>query len=137
MSKEVFVAEVKRIVGLLRGGEPDTANGAFGELFGSQLFAEQRPEDRRQAFKLLVLAKRSGAPTESVLAAHRAANGPLEALVAATHDPEDYEMLGVCRALLGDPTNAATAIREGLRLERERNPQSDLCGRLMTRLSAL
>lgn len=137
MSKEVFVAEVKRIVGLMRGGEPDSANAAFGALFGSPLFAEQRPEDRRQAFKLLVLAKRSGDPGESVLAAHRAANAPLEALVGATHDPEDYEMLGVCRALLGDPDGATSAIREGLRLERERNPQSDLCGRLMTRLSAL
>ncbi len=137
MSKEVFVAEVKRIVGLMRGGEPDSANTAFGELFASPLFADQRPEDRRQAFKLLVLAKRSGEPPATLIEALRAANGPLEALVEATHDPEDYEMLGVCRKVLGDPDAAALAIREGLRLERERNPQSDLCGRLMTRLSAL
>lgn len=137
MSKEVFVAEVKRIVGLMRGGDADGANAAFGSLFTAPLFGEQRPEDRRQAFKLLVLAKRSGAPSVTMLDAHRAANEPLEALVAATHDPEDYEMLGVCRAVLGHPDEAAVAIREGLRLERDRNPQSDLCGRLMTRLSSL
>lgn len=137
MSKEVFVAEVKRIVGLMRGGEADAANSAFGALFASPLFGDQRPEDRRQAFKLLVLAKRSGPPTATVLEAHRAANAPLEVLVAATHDPEDYEMLGICRILLGEPDAAALSIREGLRLERERNPQSDLCGRLMTRLASL
>ena len=91
MSKEVFVAEVKRIVGLMRGGEPDSANTAFGELFASPLFADQRPEDRRQAFKLLVLAKRSGEAPATLIEALRAANGPLEALVEATHDPEDYE----------------------------------------------
>lgn len=137
MSKEVFVAEVKRIVSLMRGGDSDGANAAFGALFASPLFDQQRPEDRRQAFKLLVLAKRSGPPSATMLDAHRAANAPLETLVTATLDPEDYEMLGVCRALLGDGPSAAVAIREGLRLERERNPQSDLCGRLMTRLSAL
>ncbi len=137
MSKEAFVGEVKRIVGLLRGGEPDTANAAFGVLFESPVFAEQRPEDRRQALKLLILAKRSGAPTASVVTAFRSALEPLEALVGQTSDPEDYEMVGVCRAVLGHQEAAAVAIREGLRLERERNPQSDLCGRLMTRLSSL
>lgn len=137
MSKDVFVAEVKRIVGLMRGGDTEGANAAFGSLFVTPLFAEQRPEDRRQAFKLLVLAKRSGAPAASLVDAHRAAAAPLEVLVGQTNDPEDYEMLGVCRALLGDAEGATAVIREGLRLERERNPQSDLCGRLMTRLSAL
>lgn len=136
MSKEVFVAEVKRIVGLMRAGELDASNVAFGELFTTDVFDRQRPEDHRQAFKLLVLAKRSGAPTATFKAAIAASRAPLERLVATTHDPEDYEMLGVCLALLGDDT-ASQAIREGLRLERERNPQSDLCGRLMTRLSAL
>lgn len=137
MSKEVFVAEVKRIVGLMRGGEADAANEAFAVLFASSVLDSQRPEDRRQAFKLLVLAKRSGPPSASMLSAIGAARSPLERLVGETHAAEDYEMLGVCNVLLGDPTTATSLIREGLRLERESNPQSDLCGRLMTRLSAL
>ncbi len=137
MSKEVFVGEVKRIVGLMRGGDLDASNQAFGELFASEMFDRQRPEDRRQAFKLLVLAKRTGAPTPTFMAAISAARAPLERLVEVTRDAEDYEMLGVSCVLLGDPVTATTVIREGLRLERERNPQSDLCGRLMTRLSAL
>jgi hypothetical protein len=137
MSKEAFVAEVKRVVGLMRGGDTDAANEAFAVLFASPALDAQRPEDRRQAFKLLVLAKRSGPPPASLLTAIRAARGPLERLVAETHAAEDYEMLGVCHVLLDDPATASGIIREGLRLERERNPQSDLCGRLMTRLSAL
>ncbi|HQY64665.1 MAG: hypothetical protein IPF92_13555 [Myxococcales bacterium] len=137
MSKEAFVAEVKRIVGLTRGGDLDAANHAFAALFASPIIDAQRPEDRRQAFKLLVLAKRSGAPSASLLSAISAARSPIDRLVAETHAAEDYEMLGVCHVLLGDPDTATTLIREGLRLEREKNPQSDLCGRLMTRLSAL
>ncbi len=137
MSRESFIGEVKRIVGLQRAGDLEGANSAFATLFASADMQEQRPEDRRQALKLLVLAKRSGAPPPALLAALRAAIPPLEDQVAVTMDPEDYEMLGVCRAMTDDPGAATEAIREGLRLERERNPQSDLCGRLMTRLSAL
>jgi hypothetical protein len=46
-------------------------------------------------------------------------------------------MLGACHAALGNEQSAAAIFREGLRLERERNAASDLCGSLMTRLSAL
>jgi hypothetical protein len=39
--------------------------------------------------------------------------------------------------MVGDEKLAATLFQEGLTLERARNAGSDLCGRLMTRVSSL
>jgi hypothetical protein len=46
-------------------------------------------------------------------------------------------MLGICYVITGDHQSADKAFRAGLTLERERNPQSDLCGALMKRISLL
>ena len=61
---------------------------------------------------------------------------PLTALVAASADPQDYEMLGLCQFRTGDHETAATSFRAGLDRERAVSPESDLCGRLMKHLSA-
>jgi hypothetical protein len=128
---------VKRIMTLSKAGDVDGAHAAYAELFTSPEFSTYRPEDQRQALKLLVLAKRSGTPPASLLDALRAASGPLEALVAASGEQPDLEMLGLCRLVLGDAPAASALFRTGLEKERAANPQSDLCGRLMTRLSAI
>jgi hypothetical protein len=137
LANEALVTAVKRIMTLSKAGDVDGAHAAYAELFASPEFGTYRPEDQRQALKLLVLAKRSGAPPASLLAALRAASAPLEALVAANGEPPDLEMLGLCKLLLGDPPAASALFRTGLEKERAANPQSDLCGRLMTRLSAI
>jgi len=137
MSKEALVAAVKENVTLSRSGDTEGSFDGYAALFAQPYFGENRPEDQRQALKLLILAKRAGQPTEKLLAAHRAAIAPLTALVAAHSEPEDFEMLGICHVLTGNEAEAANLFRQGLTLERERNPASDLCGRLMTRVASI
>jgi hypothetical protein len=87
--------------------------------------------------KFLILAKRTGPKSEKLIDAHRAAIPALTELVSQHKEPEDYEMLGICHLTTGDEKTAATMFQEGLTLERARNAGSDLCGRLMTRVSSL
>lgn len=137
MSKEALVGAVKEIVTLSRSGDAEASFDGYSALFARPDFTENRPEDQRQALKLLILAKRTGAKSEKLIAAHRGAIAPLTDLVSKHSEPEDYEMLGICHLVIGNEAAAATMFREGLTLERARNAGSDLCGRLMTRVSAL
>lgn len=137
MANEALVTAVKQIMSLSKAGDADGSYTGYAELFARPEFMTFRPEDQRQALKLLVLAKRSGNPSAALLEAYRAATPPLEALVAATGEAPDLEMLGLCRLILGDAPAASALFRTGLEKERAANPQSDLCGRLMTRLSAI
>lgn len=137
MSKEALVGAVKEIMSLQRAGDVEGSVEGYKRLFGSPEFVQNRPEDMRQALKLFVLAKRTGQPTASVIEAHRAALAPLTELVSTQNEPEDYEMLGICHLLIGNEGAASNMFRHGLTIERERNPASDLCGRLMTRVAAI
>ena len=74
---------------------------------------------------------------EAEIDALRSAIPALTELVSTLNDPEDYEMLGVCHLAIGNEGAASNMFREGLTLERARNPASDLCGRLMTRVAAI
>ena len=137
MSKEALKDALKQIMGQARSGDVEASYDGYRALFGNPMFAQNKPEDQRQVLKLLILAKRTGQPSEKLIEAHRAAIPPLTELVSAHNDPEDYEMLGVCHLLVGNEEAASNMFRQGLTLERERNPQSDLCGRLMTRVSQI
>lgn len=137
MSKEELVNAVKQIVSTSRGGDAEASFDGYRELFSQPWFSQNRPEDQRQALKLLILAKRTGAPSEKLIEAHRAAVIPLSELVSSLNEPDDLEMLGICHLVLGNDEAASNLFRQGLTLERERNPASDLCGRLMTRISAI
>ena len=137
MSKEALVAAVKEIVTLARSGNAEASFDGYVALFARPDFSDNRPEDQRQALKLLVLAKRTGQPSEKLVEAHRAAIAPLTDLVSRHSEPEDFEMLGICHLLVGNEQAAANMFRHGLTLERERNPASDLCGRLMTRVASI
>ena len=135
---EALRSTLKKIALLVRSGKTTEAYAGYAELFDSAPFADYRPDDQRQALRLMVLSKSPPAEkSEAVLAAHRAAVARLEALVTALQDPLDYEMLGVAQIVLGDEAAAESALRTGLDIEREKNPSSDLCGTLMRRLSAL
>lgn len=138
MSKEELVSAVKRIVALSRGGSLDDAYAGYRDLFAAPWFTSERPEDQRQALRLMILAK--GAPhkpTPLMVEAHRAAVPALTELVSVHQDPQDHEMLGICHVMLGNADSASMIFRAGLALERARNPSSDLCGELMKRISLI
>jgi hypothetical protein len=137
MTKDELVQKVKAIVTIARGGDADASYRGYRDLFSIPTFTQLKPEEQRQALKLLVLAKRSGTPSADLIEALRSAVPALTELVSLHNDPEDYEMLGLCHLIQSNDQAASNIFRAGLQLERDRNPQSDLCGRLMTRLSAI
>lgn len=137
MSKEALKDALKQIMAQARGGDVEGSYDGYKALFSNPIFGANKPEDQRQVLKLLILAKRTGQPSAKLVDAHRAAIPALTELVSTHNDPEDYELLGVCHLLVGNEEAASNMFRQGLTLERERNPQSDLCGRLMTRVSQI
>lgn len=137
MSKEFLVGSVKTIMGQQRGGDQEGAFDGYAKLFAAPEFLANKPEDMRQALKLLILAKRPGNPSTKLVEAHRSAIPALTELVSTHNEAEDYEMLGICHLLIGNDQAASNMFRQGLALERAKNPASDLCGRLMTRVAAI
>jgi hypothetical protein len=138
MSKEALVKAVKGIVSFAREGRFDEAYDGYSDLFSGPAFAACKAEEQRQALRLMVHAKGTPPqPTEAMIRAHRAAVAPLTELVSVHGDPGDHEMLGLCHEMLGNLQSADTIYRAGLTIERQRNPQSDLCGVLMKRISLL
>ena len=138
MANEELVAAVKRVVSLARSGNLDEAYLGYRDIFGNAIFMTYRPEDQRQALRLMVLAKNAPRPpTPSMLDAHRAAVPALTELVSSYQEPADHELLGVCHLLLGHEESASQIFRAGLAIERERSPGSDLCGELMKRISMI
>jgi hypothetical protein len=132
---EALVAALKKIMRLSKNGRAVEAYQEYEGLFSSSAFADFRPEDQRQALKLMVLAKTHPADKEAVSSAHRAALKRIQALVDALSEPADHELLGVTHLFLGDEKAASSAFQTGLDLERSRNPQSELIATLMRRVS--
>jgi hypothetical protein len=137
VANETLVQTIKEIIAVAKGGDTDGANARYASLFSSREFASYRPEDQRQALKLILLAKHAGDPSPSLVETHRAALAPLAALTAEHGEAADFEMLGICQVVTGDEANASASFRAGLERERATDPDSDLCGRLMKRLSAI
>ncbi len=138
MTKEELVAAVKAALARARAGDADASYLGYQEIYATPGFTALRAEDQRQALKLLILTKRGAAAvTDALRSAHAAAVGPLTELVSMHNEPEDYEMLGLCHLLAGNEKAASNIFRAALQIERERSPGSDLCGRLMTRISAI
>ena len=138
MANEALVSAVKKIVALARAGDRPAAYAGYRDLFASPEFATYEAQEQRQALRLMVFAKgMPDPPTPDMVEGHRAAIAPLTELVSRFNEPADYEMLGMCHMAVGNDQGAASVFRAGLALERERNPQSDLCGALMKRVSML
>lgn len=138
MANEALVQAVKSIVTLARGGNLEAAYKGYRDLFQKPEFLKHRPEDQRQVLRLMILAKGvPSTPTDAMIDAHRAAVPALTELVSIHGDPGDHELLGLCHMVLGNVESADRIFRAGLAIERERNPQSDLCGTLMKRISLL
>jgi hypothetical protein len=138
MSKEALVQAVKQVAGLARAGKLDEAYTGYAKLFLEPWFGACRPEDQRQALRIMVLAKGIPQPlAPSIIEAHRAALAPLTELVSTLGEPADHELLGVCHVALGNLESAERIFRAGLAAERLRSPGSDLCGELMKRISMI
>jgi hypothetical protein len=137
MADPALVAEIKQIMALAKSGDTDGANARYGALFASPEFAGYPVQDQRQALGLLILAKRKTAPSASFIETHRAAIPILARLFEDHAEPADAEMLGICYQLSGYEAEAAATFRAGLDSERTRNPDSDLCGRLMKHFSSI
>jgi hypothetical protein len=138
LANTALVNRIKEIVGLAKGGDLDGAYDGYRDLFASADFAGYSLEDQRQALRLMISMKNTPKPaTQAMVGAHRAASALLTGLVAAHREPADHELLGICHVVFGDEAGASEVFRAGLALERERDPQSKLCGTLMKRVSEL
>jgi hypothetical protein len=133
----VLIGRLKTILSLAKQGKSDEAYDEYGALFSDPVFSEYRPEDQRQALKLMVHAKQAPALTTTVRDAHRIAAERARAMIERFDEPSDHEILGLCQLVLDDPSAAASSFARGLELERARNPQSELCGTLLRRVSEL
>ncbi len=134
---EAFVEAVKRIMLVLKSGRTDEGYAQYADLLSSEDFVGYRTEDQRQALKLLLLAKAPDGRSDAVLRAYRIALQRIQSLVDAHAEPADYEMLGVAHVQLEDRVAASVAFEIALKLERARNPASDLCASLGRRISQL
>jgi hypothetical protein len=136
VANDALIESVKGIMARAKEGGLDAGYQGYRELFASAAFAGYRVEDQRQALRLMVMMKGAPTPPSSAMTeAHRAALGLLSALVSGHAEPADHELLGICHLVLGDEPNASSVFRAGLALERQRDPQSKLCGTLMKRVS--
>jgi len=148
MTRDELIAVVKQIMGSFRDGKNQEAYEAFAELLQRPTFGQLRPEEQRQALKLLIQGKRTELSMQrdlkpsdpldaSIQLSHRAALQPLTELVSTLGEPEDFELLGMVHQRLGNLDSASSIYKAGLQIERQRSPQSDLCGALMTRFSSV
>lgn len=135
MANEALVKSVKDIAALSKAGDVEGAYRGYRDLFASEAFVGYRVEDQRQALRLMILAR--GLPAQPTPAMKEAYDSAVVCLgrLLPLGDAADHELLGVCQVMLGDEVGASTTFRAGLAIERQRDPQSKLCGTLMKRVS--
>lgn len=140
MTKDELVAAIKQILPLTREQRWDEAFTKYKAVVARPDFIELRPEDQRKVLEMMVLQPAKQLPnklSEVILDAHRAALPALTELVSNHGEPADHELLGLVHQRLGNEEAASNIYKAGLAIERQRNAASDLCGRLMNRMSAL
>jgi hypothetical protein len=57
VANEALVKSVKEIVAQAKSGDKDGSYNGYRDLFADPAFTTYRPEDQRQALKLMLLAK--------------------------------------------------------------------------------
>jgi hypothetical protein len=133
--KEQLLGALGAIVALAKGGRVEDAYREYAALCSSPAFADQNPEEQRQALKLLVVLAVPAIPSDAMRQAHRAALDRASALVERLGDPADYELVGLCQMALNEFKASGDTFRKALELEIARNPQSELCARLKRHVS--
>lgn len=138
MANEALVSAVKQILTLFREKKEVEGYAAYAQLFSSPEFGTFTPQEQRQALKLMINLKVPPLkPAPHLVDAYKKAMPALRALIAAHQDPADMELYGITQIIAGDEKGAADTLRKALQMERERNPQSDLCGSLMKWVAAV
>jgi len=130
-------ADLKNAFAHARDGRWEEFFQSYVGLFNSSHFGKCRPDDQRQAAKLLVTHKTLPKdPTEASVAAFQAAWQALSKLTEATNDARDFELLGLTHLRLADETGARTVFQLGLDTAKAAN-DSDMCGVFLRHLSTL
>jgi hypothetical protein len=138
MPNEALVSRIKQILAIAKQGKVPEAYAEYAALFTSPEFLGYSVEDRRVAIKMVVNTRiPMSNPPAHLVTAYRASMRALEEAIGAAGEPADFELLGICCVVVGEEKRAGDLFRTGLRLERERNPQSDLCGSLMKWVAAV
>lgn len=132
---EQLVAALKKALALAKKGDLAEAYREYESLFSGEMFVSARPEDQRQAMRLM-LTKMPTPRTGPMIDAAAAAIVRLQHLVEEHKDPLDYELLGMGYEIIEDADGAQRAYADGLAIERARSPESELCGRLSSRVTA-
>lgn len=130
-------AAVKSAVALARESRWDDFYSVYTELFQSQGFGENKPEDRRQALKLMIMTKGLPAPsTEHPISiqAYQAAWYALQRLVTEHQYALDYELLGLTHLRLGDEPGAKKVFQAGMEIAQAAN-DGDTCGVFLRHLA--
>ena len=128
-------AAVKSAVALARESKWDDFYVMYTQLFQSPAFAQNRPEDQRQALKLMIMTK--GLPAASnptSVQAYQAAWYALTRLVNQHRFALDYELLGVTHQRLGDEPGAKKVFQAGLETAQAAN-DGDTCGVFLRHLA--
>jgi hypothetical protein len=133
--KEQLRSALGAVIARAKGGRVEDAYREYAALCGSSAFADQSPEEQRQALKLLVVLAVPAIPSDAMRDAHRAALDRASALVERMGDPADYELVGLCQMALNESKASGDTFRKALELEIARNPQSELCARLKRHVS--
>lgn len=138
MVTESLAKSIKEILALAKSGKVDEALAQYKGLFESSEFSTYPINERRQTIKLVVNAKiPPHMPSKALVEAHRAAMKPLEEMIGEGGEPIDFELLGICCIFIQDEKRAGEMFRTGLKIARERNSASDICGSLMKWVAAV
>jgi len=137
VANEALVKSVKDIAAASKAGDTEGAYRGYHDLFASDVFASYRVEDQRQALRLMITAKGlPSKPTPAMSEAYAIAVSCLTRMLPLG-EAADHELLGICQVMLGDEASASETFKAGLAIERQRDPQSKLCGTLMKRVSMI
>jgi len=128
-------AAVKSAIALARESRWDEFYSVYGPLFAAPTFAEDTPEDQRQALKLMIMTKGLPAPTtQAAIHAYQSAWYALSRLVAEFRHSRDYELLGLTHQRLGDEPGAKKVFQAGLEVAQAGN-DGDTCGVFLRHLA--
>jgi hypothetical protein len=138
VANEKLIDAIKALVARAKDGNLDAVYLGYRDIIAAPEFVGYRVEDQRQALRLMIMMKGTpSVPPPAMIEAHRVAISPLKRIVELHREPKDHELLGICHVVVGDEATASAVFKAGLNLERAKNPQSDLCGSLMKRVSML
>ena len=135
---EAVKQTAKAAAAFARESKWDEFFGAYTWLFQFPSFEQNKPEDQRQALKLMILTKGLPPPTtQHGVAAYQAAWYVLTRLMGE-HQPTmlDYLLLGLTHLRLADEPGAKKLFDTGYAMAQDAN-DGDMCGEFLRYLSTI